>query len=243
MSAVRLAAFPLVVTLSEDPGEPIKIRAKHKVAGMLLLYRHQVKSLDRSWNVPGAYILLDRPDAEGRWGAYVGKATNPGLRNRVQQQLKDRDHWYRALVIRYESNDDETLNSAEAGWLEGEIYYCLDSAETVDLHNRNRPQDATLSIDDEASLRDYMLPIESTLHLIGHPLQPQRSEAPPTRQVAPTPVPVQQPRPHVNALGVQVSPNRYLLQNPTIEAVLERIAQLDARRKTRAQRQDSTRPI
>ncbi|MFE0072567.1 hypothetical protein ACFWYW_27330 [Nonomuraea sp. NPDC059023] len=156
--------------------------------------------------MPGAYILLDRPDSEGRWGAYVGKATNPGLRNRVQQQFKNRDHWYRVLVIRYESNDDEKLNSTEAGRLEGEIYYCLDSAETVDLHNRNRPQDATLSIDDEASLRDYMIPIESTLRLIGHSLQPQRSEVSPTRQVSPTSVPVQQPRPYVNAFGVQVCP-------------------------------------
>ncbi|MFE0156520.1 hypothetical protein ACFWY5_55980 [Nonomuraea sp. NPDC059007] len=243
MSAVRLAAFPLVVTLSEYPDEPIKIRAKHKVAGMLLLDRHQVKSLDPSWNVPGAYILLDRPDAEGRWGAYVGKATNPGLRNRVLQQLKVRDHWYRVLVIRYESNDDEKLNSAEAGWLEGEIYYCLDSAENVDLHNRNWPQDATLSIEDEASLRDYMIPIESTLHLIGHPLQPQRSEALPARQVAPAPAAVQQSRPYVNAFGVQVCPNPYLLQNPTIEAVLERIAQLDARWKARVRRQGSIGPV
>ncbi|MFE0156737.1 hypothetical protein ACFWY5_57100 [Nonomuraea sp. NPDC059007] len=64
MSAVRLAAFPLVVTLSKDSDEPIKIRAKHKVAGMLPLYRNQVRRLDRSWNIPGTYVLLDRPDAE-----------------------------------------------------------------------------------------------------------------------------------------------------------------------------------
>ncbi|GAA4102293.1 hypothetical protein [Nonomuraea soli] len=170
MPAARLAAFPLVVTLSEYPDEPIKIRARHKVADMRLIERHNAKGLDKDWNVPGVYILLDRPDTEGRWGAYVGKATSPGLRNRVLQQLKARDHWYRALLIRYASNEDEKLNSAEAGWLEGEIYHCLDSAESVDLHNRNRPHDLTLSIDDEASLLDYMIPIESMLRVMGHAL-------------------------------------------------------------------------
>ncbi|MFI6392212.1 hypothetical protein [Nonomuraea sp. NPDC050540] len=231
VSAVRLAAFPLVVTLSEYPDEPIKIRAKHKVAGMLLLDRHQVKSLDPSWNVPGAYILLDRPDAEGRWGAYVGKATNPGLRNRVLQQLKVRGHWYRVLVIRYESNDDEKLNSAEAGWLEGEIYYCLDSTENVDLHNRNRPQDATLSIEDEASLRDYMIPIESTLHLIGHALHHRDPHAPDdggpvVKRIKPAPAP-EPPRSFVSVLGLGT--------NPPIEAIMEKGAMVRAgKRQPRA---------
>ncbi|MFI6599142.1 methyltransferase domain-containing protein [Nonomuraea sp. NPDC050536] len=97
--------------------------------------------LEQGWNVPGAYLLLDRPDSEGRWGAYVGKATTPGLRHRVLQQLKDRDHWYRALLIRYEINDDETLNSSQAGWLEGRLYDHLANARRIDLHNHNRPRD------------------------------------------------------------------------------------------------------
>ncbi|MFC5826151.1 hypothetical protein [Nonomuraea insulae] len=45
---------------------------------------------ERGWNVPGVYLLLDRPNAEGRWGAYVGTAATSGLRHRVLRQLKDR---------------------------------------------------------------------------------------------------------------------------------------------------------
>jgi hypothetical protein len=170
VSAVRPAPFPFIVSLSDDLDEPIKLRPKHKVAGMLLLERNHLKRLERGWNVPGAYILLDRPDNEGRWRAYVGKATNPGLRRRVFQQVRERDHWYRALLIRYASNDDETLNSSEAAWLESELYYCLDSSELVHLHNRNRPYDPTLSHVDAVSLRDYLAPVESVLRLIGHSL-------------------------------------------------------------------------
>ncbi|MFC5832280.1 hypothetical protein [Nonomuraea insulae] len=175
---MRFAPSQLVVSLSYDLNNPMKIRAKHKVAGMLLLDRDHANRLERGWNVPGAYVLLDRPDAQGRWGAYVGKATNPGLRHRVLQQLKERDHWYRALLIRYESNEDETLNSSEAGWLEGRLYNHLCRARQVTLHNRNRPQDPTLTDDDETSLIDYLLPIESVLRLIGHTLYPRPAGAP-----------------------------------------------------------------
>ncbi|MFF0861410.1 hypothetical protein ACFYUV_06635 [Nonomuraea sp. NPDC003560] len=234
MRAMRLAPSQLVVSLPEDFDNPIKIRAKHKVAGMLLLDRDHASRLDRGWNVPGAYILLDRPDAKGRWGAYVGKATNPGLRHRILQQVKDRDHWYRALLIRYESNDDETLNSSEAGWLEGELYNCLESSRVVDLHNRSRPHDPTLSDDDETSLFDYLLPIESVLHLIGHALHRRNPSAadggPLIKRVTPTPA-QEAPAPCGSALGLE--PNSYLLRNPTPEAVRERTALLKARKHPR----------
>ncbi|MEU6718655.1 hypothetical protein ABZ897_44935 [Nonomuraea sp. NPDC046802] len=233
MCAVRLAPSQLVVSLSYDLNNPIKIRAKHKVAGMLLLDRDHANRLEQGWNVPGVYLLLDRPDGDGRWGAYVGKATNPGLRQRVLQQLKDRDHWYRALLIRYESNEDETLNSSEAGWLEGCLYDHLAEAGQVDLHNRNRPQDPTLTDDDETSLIDYLLPIGSVLRLIGHTLDPRNPDAPDgggplITMIEPSPEPVpDKPEPYVSVFGY--GPTPYLLQNPTPEEVMARIAQLEAR--------------
>ncbi|MBF8193340.1 hypothetical protein ITP53_48260 [Nonomuraea sp. K274] len=240
---MRFAPSQLVVSLSYDLNNPIKIRAKHKVAGMLLLDRDHANRLDRGWNVPGAYILLDRPDAQGRWGAYVGKATNPGLRHRVLKQLKDRDHWYRALLIRYESNEDETLNSSEAGWLEGRLHDHLAQAGQVDLHNRNRPQDPTLSDDDETSLIDYLLPIESVLRLIGHTLYPRPANAPDgggplVKVIKPESVP-ENPTAYVSALDF--GPTPYVLQNPTFEAVMEKIALIKARGHLRVAERDSDR--
>ncbi|MFI6713543.1 hypothetical protein ACIBF7_44450 [Nonomuraea sp. NPDC050478] len=243
MCAVRLAPPPLVVGLSYDLNDPIKIRAKHKVAGMLLLDRDHANRLEGGWNVPGAYILLDRPDADGRWGAYVGKATNPGLRQRVLQQLKDRDHWYRALLIRYESNDDETLNSSEAGWLEGRLYDHLAGARQVTLHNRNRPQDLTLSDDDETGLIDYLLPIECVLRLIGHALHPRNPKAPdgggPLVEVLEDePAPAREAsEPYLSVFGY--GPNPYLLQNPTPQALQQRIALIKAGKHPRVVDTDS----
>ncbi|MEV6986755.1 hypothetical protein AB0M95_36615 [Sphaerisporangium sp. NPDC051017] len=240
MCAMRFAPSQLVVSLSYDLNNPMKIRAKHKVAGMLLLDRDHANRLEQGWNVPGAYLLLDRPNAEGRWGAYVGKATTPGLRHRVLQQLKDRDHWYRALLIRYESNEDETLNSSEAGWLEGRLYDHLSKAGQVHLHNRNRPQDPTLSDDDETSLIDYLLPIESVLRLIGHTLYPPPADAPDgggplIKMIKPEPKP-DKPAPYVSPLGL--GPNPYLLRNPTPEAVREKIALIMAGKHPRVMGKD-----
>ncbi|MFC4014802.1 hypothetical protein ACFOY2_46805 [Nonomuraea purpurea] len=229
MCAMRFAPSQLVVSLSYDLNNPIKIRAKHKVAGMLLLDRDHANRLERGWNVPGAYILLDRPDPQGRWGAYIGKATNPGLRHRVLQQLKDRDHWYRALLIRYESNEDETLNSSEAGWLEGKLYNHLHRARQVTLHNRNRPQDPTLTDDDETSLIDYLLPIESVLRLIGHTLYPRPAGAPDgggplVKRIKPRPE-ANKPVPHLSLPGP--TPNTSPPSDPAKE-VKEIIAQIEA---------------
>ncbi|MFB4267833.1 hypothetical protein [Nonomuraea sp. GTA35] len=226
MCAMRFAPSQLIVSLSYDLNNPLKIRAKHKVAGMLLLDRDHANRLERGWNVPGVYLLLDRPDAEGRWGAYVGKAATPGLRHRVLQQLRDRAHWYRALLIRYESNEDETLNSSEAGWLEGRLYDHLTKAGQVDLHNRNRPRDPTLSDDDETSLIDYLLPIESVLRLIGHTLYPRPAGAPDGggplfRRIEPESKP-DKPAPYVSPLGL--GPNPYLMRDLTPEKVRKKVA-------------------
>ncbi|KAB8192557.1 hypothetical protein FH608_023920 [Nonomuraea phyllanthi] len=152
----------------------MKIQPKHKVAGMLVVDRDYAIRTPEDWNVPGVYLLMDRPDAEGRWGAYVGKATTSGLRKRVLEQL-ERGHWYRALLIRSEGGHQ--LHSGEAAWLEGKLYDGLADAAQVDLHNRNRPRDLTLSDEDETSLVEYLQAVPWTLRLLGHTLHPSSSVA------------------------------------------------------------------
>ncbi|MFI7640569.1 hypothetical protein [Nonomuraea sp. NPDC049400] len=168
-NALRLAPPPLIVSLPLDLNGPLKIQPKHKVAGMLVVDRDYAIRTPEDWNVPGVYLLMDRPDATGRWGAYVGKATTPGLRKRLLEQLQ-RDHWYRALLIRSEGGHQ--LHSGEAAWLEGKLYDGLAHAAQVDLHNRNRPRDLTLSDEDETSLVEYLQVVPWTLRLLGHTLHP-----------------------------------------------------------------------
>ncbi|MEU6786972.1 hypothetical protein ABZ912_47945 [Nonomuraea angiospora] len=161
---------PLYVMIPNDLNDPLQISIGHRVIGMTIVDRSAVHRLTADWNVPGIYLLLDRPDPTGRWAAYVGKASPGGLRTRVLNHASTRDNaWYRALLVR---RNDDKLHSGQAGWLEGELYNHLLASDQVYLHNRNRPQDDTISLEDQISLGEYVPPILHTLHLLGHRLIP-----------------------------------------------------------------------
>ncbi|RGA05576.1 DUF2924 domain-containing protein [Microbispora triticiradicis] len=158
----------LSVSLPLTLDGPFEITVEHSVVGIVVTERATLTRLGPEWDVPGVYLLLDRPDLTGRWGAYVGKAASRGLRSRLREHLKARDHWYRAVLIRRDSK--KTLNSAEAGWLEGHLYDLLHASGQVQLHNGNRPQDDSISVEEQLSLRTYIPPVLHTLHILGHRL-------------------------------------------------------------------------
>ncbi|WP_146607226.1 hypothetical protein [Spongiactinospora gelatinilytica] len=156
----------LTTLIPADLNAPLEISIGHSVVGMAIAERAHLSRLDVTWDVPGAYLLLDRPDSQGRWGAYVGKSSLPGLRTRVRQQLRTRGHWYRALLVRREGG--ASLHSGETGWLEGKLYDILHDSPQVDLHNGNRPRDLSISIDDQRNMLSYVPPVLCALRLIGH---------------------------------------------------------------------------
>lgn len=87
------------------------------------------------------YVLLDRHEPDGTWGAYVGKAP-AGVRSRLLTHVAKKEHWNRALLV----SRDTTFgfNSAQVGRLEGRLYDLLKAAGDVSLHNGLRPSDETL---------------------------------------------------------------------------------------------------
>ncbi|WP_169807300.1 hypothetical protein [Herbidospora cretacea] len=135
---------------------------------MAVVERSHTKQLHEAWDAPGVYILLDRPTPEGTWGAYVGKAAPSTLSKRLVSHLRNRDHWYRALLVRRDTEDP--FHTSQVGWLEGRLYDVFAQAELVQLNNGNRPQDHTMHLDDQLSMNEFLPPILSALHLIGHPL-------------------------------------------------------------------------
>ncbi|WP_344488613.1 hypothetical protein [Nonomuraea monospora] len=137
---------------------------------MAVVERAHATKLPRTWSVTGAYILLDRPDALGRWGAYVGMAAPGTLSNRLREHLRARDHWYRAVLIR--RNTDEPFHTSQAGWLEGHLYDLLAGKPHIRLHNGKRPQDLTLSAKDQAGMQTCVPPIITLLHAVSHHIDP-----------------------------------------------------------------------
>ncbi|UZJ24513.1 hypothetical protein RHODO2019_15475 [Rhodococcus antarcticus] len=125
--------------------------------------RLSIHNLDIAWAAPGAYLLLDPTDSDGRTGVYVGKATG-GLTTRVRQHIRGREQWQRAVLVR---RPYQGFNSAEAGWLEGRLYDVLQAADLISLGNGNRPSDETLPQWHRTQLEAVIEPVLGLLRVLG----------------------------------------------------------------------------
>jgi hypothetical protein len=157
--------LPLSVLLPDDPAAPALVYDTTAALAMAVVDRGAVAGLTADWDAPGVYVLLDRHDADGTWGCYVGKAP-AGVRGRLTQHLKGKDHWARALLIRRDTTFG--FNSAHVGWLEGRLYDLLNAAADTRLHNGNRPSDETLPPYERAALESIVPPIRRVLRLLGY---------------------------------------------------------------------------
>jgi len=157
--------LPIHVLVPTDPISPIDVYEQSAALQMAILDRASVKVLTADWDSPGVYILLDRHAEDGTWGAYVGKAP-AGIRSRIKNHVTNKDHWYRAILIRRDTTHG--FNSAHTAWLEGRLYDLLDSATDARLHNAQRPGDDTLASYDLLMLEAAVEPVARLLRLIGH---------------------------------------------------------------------------
>ncbi len=168
-------AIPFTALVPETAATPIDIYDQHAALKMAIVERSGAHLLGDEWDNPGMYILLDRHDSDGAWGAYVGKAP-AGIRSRLADHLRRKDHWHRALLIRKDTT--QGFNSAQVGWLEGRLYELLAVAEDARLHNGNRPSDETLPPYDRQMLELVVLPVARVLRLLGHDPASPDAESP-----------------------------------------------------------------
>ena len=157
--------LPFHVLVPADPAAPIDAYEQSAALQLAILDRTSVKSLTTEWDAPGVYVLLDRHAEDGSWGAYVGKAP-AGIRARIKNHLTNKDHWYRAILIKRDTTHG--FNSAHTAWLEGRLYDLLESATEARLHNAQRPGDDTLASYDLPMLESAVEPVARLLRLIGH---------------------------------------------------------------------------
>lgn len=129
-------SLPLTVLVPESGTGPIEVYDQHAALKMAVVERRQVGLLGADWDLPGVYVLLDRHGADSSWGVYVGKAP-AGVKSRLGGHVRQRDHWYRALLVRRDTTFG--FNSAQAAYLEGRLYDVLHNAEEAVLHNGNAP--------------------------------------------------------------------------------------------------------
>ncbi len=158
--------LPFTVLVAETPAVPIEVYDQSAALRMAVVDRSAAHLISGDeWDVPGVYVLLDRPNAEGDWEVHVGKAP-AGVRARLQQHVKGKDHWYRAVLIRRDTTFG--FNSAQIGWLEGRLYDLFVAAANAKLHNGVRPSDETLPPYDRQMLESVVLPVARSLRVLGH---------------------------------------------------------------------------
>ncbi len=158
-------ALPLTALVPETASVPITVYDGTAALCAAIVERDGAHMLSSEWDVPGIYLLVDPILPDGSWGCYVGKAP-AGLRSRLQNHLKHKDYWRRAILVRRDTTHG--FNSAQVGWLEGRLYDLLDAAEFAQLHNGNRPSDETLPAYERATLEDSVVPITRILRLVGY---------------------------------------------------------------------------
>lgn len=161
--AVTGDALP-VTALASDPGVPVVMFDGNAALRMAVVDRRSISGLDESWDTSGVYLLLDPVALDGAYGVYVGKAP-AGLRSRVRQHARGKEHWSRSLLVTRDTTHG--WHSAQVGWLEGRLYDLLDGASLATLLNGNRPQDESLPAYDRSALEAAVTPIAAVLRLLG----------------------------------------------------------------------------
>jgi hypothetical protein len=142
MTATHDTALPITTLLPETAADPVILFDQHAALRFAIVERdYTLRVSADEWNRPGVYVLLDPPAADGSWGCYVGKAP-AGIRARLLDHLRHKDHWRRAVLIQRDTTFG--FNSAQVAWLEGRLNDLLDAAEDARPHNGNRPSDETL---------------------------------------------------------------------------------------------------
>ena len=163
--AMDLDSLTVTVLVPENAASPIVVFDDNAALKAAIVERGTARHLTDEWNVAGLYILVDRCDADGGWGVYVGKAPS-GIRDRIKSHLRHKDTWYRALLVRRDTTHG--FNSAQIGWLEGRLYDLLKASDGARLSNKVRPGDETLAPYDRHALEMVLVSVQRLMRLLGH---------------------------------------------------------------------------
>jgi hypothetical protein len=110
----------------------------------------------------GIYILIGYSNPEDELPTvYIGQADT--IRNRMEQHIKNKDFWDKAVVFVSENK----INSTHAKWLEYALIKRVLEAKRSQVENGNSPQEPTISEAERAEMEVFLTEIYQTLPLVG----------------------------------------------------------------------------
>lgn len=103
------------------------------------------------FNGPGVYVLVGPPEDSPEGSIYVGEADV--LRTRIDQHYASKDFWVRLIAF---ASKDESLNKANARYLEAKLVSLAKAAKRTKLENSNLPSPAGLSEFERADADNFL---------------------------------------------------------------------------------------
>jgi hypothetical protein len=156
---------PLTVLVPDSEMAPVLVYDTTAALVLAVAERPAAAALTAEWDVPGAFVLLDRHGPDGTFGCFVGRAPT-SLRSRLAAHARVRNAWVRALVLRRDTTFG--LSPVHAAWLETALYDLLAASDDARLHNPARPDGEAVPAYEREALETLLPPVRRVLRLLGH---------------------------------------------------------------------------
>lgn len=158
---------PFTIRIFVPEGDPEGLRIIDRLSSTGIFFAfprtkwEQIKSRAELTGA-GIYILTGYSNPEDELPTvYIGQADT--IRNRIEQHIKNKDFWDRAIIFASANK----INATHARWLEyALIKRVLETKQSI-VENGNSPQEPTISEAEKAEMQVFLTEIYQTLPLVG----------------------------------------------------------------------------
>lgn len=157
---------PYTILIPDAPGEGTRIIDRERAISMLCVDRASSARLAVEGTKAGIYVLTWPIDEAGEFECYVGKG-NP-IESRISQHRLNKEGWTRALIVT--SSQPLGFDSAEIGWLEGQLHSRIDNSHLGSVRNKQQPGDETVPQFSKALLSAVVDSVVRVMRLLGYEL-------------------------------------------------------------------------
>ena len=154
-----------VVHVAQSPGEVIEILDRSRALRLAVVERESCSRLSGEWVTSGVYVLLWPVDNDECFKCYVGKGN---VKERLVQHRINRSGWIRAIAV--SSNQRDGFDSAEIGWLEGQIHSQIQNSSRGEVENIQEPGDDSVPEYNKPHLFSVVRGVEQVMRLLGYEL-------------------------------------------------------------------------
>jgi hypothetical protein len=154
-----------VVHVPQSPGEVIEILDRKRALRIVIVERESCSRLSGEWATSGVYVLLWPFDKDECFKCYVGKGN---IKDRLVQHRINRSGWIRAIAV--SSNQRDGFDSAEIGWLEGQIHSQIQNSSRGEVENIQEPGDDSVPEYNKPHLSLVVRGVEQVMRLLRYEL-------------------------------------------------------------------------